>query len=226
MLFSWDNKQNPSLENPKPLNLIEKIESKSLIPPTNKGLLIKGNNLDVMVSLLDEYKGKIDLIYIDPPYLTGLDFKTKDGTFAYTDKFTKDGYIQFVYERLYLMRELLSDTGSIYVHVDYRTSHYIRLILDDLFGEDNFRNEIIWRNSSVKNDLVKKEFGILTLYSIILKHQTTPIISYIFLLMKSISKQIIDMMIKMVGGYILLLLYTQILTLGVTLMLNLLNLKV
>jgi adenine specific DNA methylase Mod len=58
------------------------------------------------------------------------------------------------------MRELLSDTGSIYVHVDYRTSHYIRLILDDLFGENNFRNEIIWRNSSVKNDLVKKEFGI------------------------------------------------------------------
>jgi adenine specific DNA methylase Mod len=144
MLFSWDNKQNPLLDNPKPLNIIEQIESKGLIPPTNKGLLVKGNNLDVMVSLLDAYKGKIDLIYIDPPYLTGLDFKTKDGTFAYTDKFSKDGYIQFIYERLYLMRELLKDTGSIYVHVDYRTSHYLRFILDDLFGEDNFRNEIIW----------------------------------------------------------------------------------
>jgi site-specific DNA-methyltransferase (adenine-specific)/adenine-specific DNA-methyltransferase len=144
MLFSWDNKQNPLLDNPKHLNLIEKIESKSLIPPINKGLLVKGNNLEVMVSLLDEYKGKIDLIYIDPPYLTGLDFKTKGGTFAYTDKFTKDEYLQFVYERLYVMRELLKDTGSIYVHIDYRTSHYIRFILDVLFGEDNFRNEIIW----------------------------------------------------------------------------------
>jgi adenine specific DNA methylase Mod len=84
-----------------------------------------------MVSLLNEYKGKIDLIYIDPPYLTGLDFKTKDGNFAYTDKFTLDGYLQFIYERLYLMSLLLKDTGSIYVHVDYRTSPYIRLMLDE-----------------------------------------------------------------------------------------------
>ena len=144
MLFSWDNKQNPLLDNPKPLNLIEQIESKGLISPTNKGLLIKGNNLDVMVSLLGEYKSKIDLIYIDPPYLTGLDFKTKDGNFAYTDKFSKDGYLQFIYERLYVMRELLKDTGSIYVHIDYRTSHYIRFILDEIFGESNFGNEIIW----------------------------------------------------------------------------------
>jgi len=139
------------LNTKKDLICLEHIESKSLIPPANKGLLVKGNNLDVMVSLLGEYKGKIDLIYIDPPYLTGLDFKTKGGNFAYTDKFSKDGYIQFIYERLYVMRELLKDTGSIYVHVDYRTSHYIRLILDDLFGEDNFRNEIIWCYTSPSN---------------------------------------------------------------------------
>ncbi len=136
------------LNTKKDLIDLEHIESKSLIPPANKGLLVKGNNLDVMVSLLDVYKGKIDLIYIDPPYLTGLDFKTKDGNFAYTDKFSKDGYLQFIYERLYIMRELLKDTGSIYVHVDYRTSHYLRFILDNLFGEDNFRNEIIWHYQS------------------------------------------------------------------------------
>jgi len=153
------NFKEPILENTKALNLIEHIEGKGLIAPSNKGLLVKGNNLDVMVSLLSEYKGKIDLIYIDPPYLTGLDFKTKDGNFAYTDKFTKEGYLQFVYERLYTMKELLSDTGSIYVHVDYRTSHYIKLILDDIFGEDNFRNEIIWHYQSggrQKNTFSKK----------------------------------------------------------------------
>jgi adenine specific DNA methylase Mod len=98
-----------------------------------------------MVGLLNEYKGKIDLIYIDPPYMTGLDFKTKDGNFAYTDKFTLDDYLQFIYERLYLMSLLLKDTGSIYVHVDYRTSPYIRLMMDDIFGENNFQREIIWR---------------------------------------------------------------------------------
>ncbi len=144
MIFTWDNKTLPNLESPKDFELVEDVISNSLIPPNNKGLLIKGNNLDVMVSLLNEYKGKIDLIYIDPPYLTGLNFKTKDGKFAYTDKFTLDDYLQFIYERLFLMSLLLKDTGSIYVHVDYRTSAYIRLIMDEIFGEENFRNEIIW----------------------------------------------------------------------------------
>jgi len=138
------DKLTPSLESSKGLHLVEEIKSKSLVPPTNKGLIIQGNNLDVMVSLLNDYKGKIDLIYIDPPYLTGLDFKTKDGSFAYTDKFTLDGYLQFIYDRLYVMNLLLSDSGFIYVHVDYRTSSYLKIILDDIFGCDNFRNEIIW----------------------------------------------------------------------------------
>jgi adenine specific DNA methylase Mod len=141
MKIEITNKRTPSLESPKDLELVEEIKS---IASSNKGLLIKGNNLDVMVSLLNKYKGKIDLIYIDPPYLTGLDFKTKDGNFAYTDKFTLEDYLQFIYERLYLMNLLLKDTGSIYVHVDYRTSPYLRLILNDIFGENNFRNEIVW----------------------------------------------------------------------------------
>jgi len=151
MRFEIKDKVVPNLDSSKDLELIEDIKSNSLIPPSNKGLLIKGNNLDVMVSLLNEYKGKIDLIYIDPPYLTGLDFKTKDGNFAYTDKFTLDDYLQFIYERIYVMHLLLKDTGSIYVHVDYRTSPYIRLILDEILGESNFRNEIIWCYSGPSN---------------------------------------------------------------------------
>ena len=82
MRFEIKDRVHPDLESPKELELVEDVISNSLIPPNNKGLLIKGNNLDVMVSLLNEYKGKIDLMYIDPPYLTGLNFKTKDGNFA------------------------------------------------------------------------------------------------------------------------------------------------
>lgn len=164
MIFTWDNKTLPNLESPKDLELVEDVISNSLIPPNNKGLLIKGNNLDIMVSLLNEYKGKIDLIYIDPPYLTGLDFKTKDGNFAYTDKFTLDEYLQFIYERLFLMNLLLKDTGSIYVHVDYRTSAYIRLMLDEIFGDDSFTNEIIWAyatGGASKNSYAKKHDTLL-----------------------------------------------------------------
>jgi len=157
MRFEIKDKVVPDLESPKDLRLIEDIKSNSLIPPSNKGLLIKGNNLDAMVSLLGQYKGKIDLIYIDPPYLTGLDFKTKDGNFAYTDKFTLDDYLQFIYERLYLMSLLLKDTGSIYVHVDYRTNIYIRLMLNEIFGESNFRNEIIWHYQTYQGQ-VKEYF--------------------------------------------------------------------
>jgi len=142
MRFEIKDKVVPNLESPRELDLLEDIKSSK--ENTNKGLLIKGNNLDAMVSLLEQYKGKIDLIYIDPPYMTGLDFKTKDGNFAYTDKFTLDDYLQFIYERLYVMHLLLKDTGSIYVHVDYRTNMYLRLILNEIFGENNFRNEIIW----------------------------------------------------------------------------------
>jgi adenine specific DNA methylase Mod len=144
MIFTWDNKTLPSLESPKNLKLVEDIKSNVSVPPTNKGLLIKGNNLEAMISLLSEYKGKIDLIYIDPPYLTGLDFKTKDGNFAYTDKFTLDDYLQFIYERLYLMSLLLKDIGSIYVHVDYRVLAFVKIIMDEIFGNENFKREIIW----------------------------------------------------------------------------------
>ena len=160
MKIQITEKQDLCLDSPKPMTTIEEIHSTGLLQQDNKGLLIQGNNLDAMNSLLERYQGKIKLIYIDPPYMTGLDFKTKDGSFAYSDKFTLSEYLQFIYDRLSLMKLLLSDDGSIYVHVDYRTSAYIRLLMDEVFGAENFRNEIIWRNSSVKNDENKKEYGI------------------------------------------------------------------
>lgn len=133
-----------NIDTDRTLTAIEHIQSSSLLMPTNSGHLIQGDNAEIMRCLLKQ-DIKIDLIYIDPPYMTNLDFKTKEGKFAYSDKFTLDTYLTMLYERLLLMKRLLKDTGSIYVHVDYRTSAYVRLIMDEIFGEGNFLNEIIWK---------------------------------------------------------------------------------
>ena len=123
--------------------------------------LIWGDNKYIMSSLLPEFAGKINLIYIDPPFATGADFsiKMKIGDLewtkepsvieekAYRDTWGKglDSYLQMMYERLVLMRELLAENGSIYVHLDERVGHYIKIILDEIFGKDCFINEIIWK---------------------------------------------------------------------------------
>ena len=135
-----------------------------------------GDNLQVMSHLLKEFRGKIDLIYIDPPFDSKADYKRKievrgkttESDFStfedkqYEDIWSNDEYLQFMYERLILMRELLSDKGSIYLHCDWRKNHYLRMVLDEIFGQDNFKNEIIW--TYVKGASSNNSFG--------RKHQT------------------------------------------------------
>lgn len=125
-----------------------------------------GDNLQVMSHLLREYRGKVKLIYIDPPFDSKADYKKKielRGISAtsdasafeekqYTDIWTNDEYLQFMYERLILMRELLADDGSIYVHLDWHKSHYLRLILDEVFSAYNFSNDISWIRTASHND--------------------------------------------------------------------------
>src|SRR3989338_7861040 len=121
---------------------------------------IWGDNKLVMASLLKEFKGQIDLIYIDPPFDVGADFTMdvpigdgkesidKDQStleiVAYRDMWGKgtDSYLHTIYERLTLMKELLNETGSICVHCDCHASHYLKALLIELFGRDNFRNEV------------------------------------------------------------------------------------
>lgn len=143
MRIQITDKPTIKIDTDRTLTAIEHIQSSSLLMPTNSGHLIQGDNAEIMRCLLKQGV-KIDLIYIDPPYLTNLDFKTKEGKFAYSDKFSLDTYLTMLYERLILMKQLLSEKGSIYVHVDYRTSAYVRLMMDEIFGAENFRNEIIW----------------------------------------------------------------------------------
>lgn len=124
-----------------------------------------GDNLQVMSHLLKQFRGKVDLIYIDPPFDSGADYRRKisvRGKSAasdyvsfedkqYGDIWTNDEYLQFMYERFVLLRELLSDTGSFYVHCDYRRAHYLKLVLDEIFGASNFQNEIVWRRTTARS---------------------------------------------------------------------------
>lgn len=102
-------------------------------------LIIKGNNLLALHSLKKEFAGKVKLIYIDPPYNTGSD------TFSYNDSFNRSSWLTFMKNRLEVARELLSPDGAIYVQLDYHQVHYAKILLDNIFGENNFQREIIWR---------------------------------------------------------------------------------
>ena len=128
--------------------------------------LIWGDNKLVIASLLSEFRGAVDLIYLDPPFDVGADFTMevaigdeeevaeKDQSIlemvAYRDMWGKgtDSYLHMMYERLLLGKELLNDRGTLYVHCDYRTSHLTRSVLEDIFGTDQFVAEIIWKRRS------------------------------------------------------------------------------
>ena len=129
------------------------------------GLLFHGDNKEVLAHLLaNGFRGKVDLVYIDPPFDSGADYVRKvqlrgasgsarlDGTdytlgeqIQYTDIWANDTYLQFMYERLLLIKELLRPSGSIYVHMDSSRGHQIKLVLDEVFGVGSFQREIVWR---------------------------------------------------------------------------------
>lgn len=125
-----------------------------------------GDNLQVMSHLLKEFRGKVDLIYIDPPFDSKADYKKKiklkhqevindEGIFEekqYSDIWNNDEYLQFMYERITLLRELIGDHGSVYLHCDQRVSSHLRLILDEVFGANNFRGWITWKSSPGHSD--------------------------------------------------------------------------
>lgn len=102
-------------------------------------LIIKGNNLLAISSMLKKYEGKIKLIYIDPPY------NTNNDTFGYNDKFNRSSWLSFMKTRLEIAKKLLSNDGAIYVQLDYHQAHYAKVLMDEIFGEENFQREIIWR---------------------------------------------------------------------------------
>ena len=105
----------------------------------NDNLIIKGNNLIALSSLLKRYEGKVKCIYIDPPYNTGSD------SFNYNDAFNHSSWLVFMKNRLEIAKKLLSDTGSIFIQIDSFEQAYLKVIMDELFGRENFRNAITWK---------------------------------------------------------------------------------
>lgn len=129
-----------------------------------KNLLIKADNIKGLQYLLNEkgLRGQIDLVYIDPPFATNGNFTITDGRastisnsnkgdVAYTDKILGADFIGYIRERLLLIKELLSERGSIYLHTDYKIGHYLRVMMDEVFGIDNFRNDITRVKCNPKN---------------------------------------------------------------------------
>lgn len=133
--------------------------------------LIFGENINVMKTLVEDYglKGKIDLVYIDPPFSTKNVFKIGDSRantissshsdqIAYSDSLTGSEFIEFLRERLVLIKDLMSKNASIYLHIDYKIGHYVKIIMDEIFGYDNFRADIARIKCNPKN-FKRKSYG-------------------------------------------------------------------
>ncbi|MCA9942902.1 MAG: site-specific DNA-methyltransferase [Anaerolineales bacterium] len=138
-----------------------------------------GDNLQVMSHLLKEFRGNVKLVYIDPPFDSLADYKisvqlkgkrvsNEHNAFEekqYTDIWTNDTYLQFMYERLILLRELLSDKGTFWLHCDYHKSHYLKCICDEIFGPSNFVTEVIWNRAAPRGNV---KLGLSTAHDTIL----------------------------------------------------------
>ena len=134
---------------------------------SKSNLLIFDDNLNAMQFLLQEkaYKNALDLIYIDPPFATNNTFRmgstisaSLSANVAYDDKFSLETYLEFLYYRFILMREMLSEKGSIYVHTDSKIGHYVKIVLDEIFGKECFINDITRIKCNPKN-FAKKGYG-------------------------------------------------------------------
>ncbi|MFX0072812.1 MAG: DNA methyltransferase [Candidatus Hermodarchaeota archaeon] len=186
--IDWENKKDISdkiLENKEYYK--DKFEKIDISPPNSTNELFKedntkqwtnrliwGNNLEALYYLLNDFEEQINLIYIDPPFFSGsnyhINIKSKNNTYdtiAYFDHWDNDldSYLEMLYERLLISKELLSQNGLIFIHLDWHASHYVRLILDEIFGQNRFVNSIVWyyynKYSASKKNLPRAHDDIL-----------------------------------------------------------------
>lgn len=138
--------------------------------------LYHADNIDVLTALLDDKEvcGKVTLIYIDPPYNTGGAFETRDFKHAYDDRFTMSGYLSFMRKRLELMRILLSDEGSIYVHLDSNMVFHVKVMMDEIFGMQNFKGMITRKKCKSKN-FTRKTYGNISDYILFYSKTEEPV---------------------------------------------------
>lgn len=165
MIIAYDNKKQKK-------DILEKTSRAELKTVSGKGAknkLIHADNLSTLKTLLDDYSSRVDLIYIDPPFATNGHFKISEDrantisssngdAIAYSDTLIGADFLEFLRERLIFLRELLSERGSIYLHIDYKIGHYVKLIMDEVFGREMFRNDITRIKCNPKN-FDRKAYG-------------------------------------------------------------------
>lgn len=165
MIIAYENKQTEKVI----ISSNSKAKLKAISGTGAKNKLIHADNLSALKTLLDNYAGKVDLVYIDPPFATNGHFKISDDrantisssngdAIAYSDTLIGADFLEFLRERLIFLRELLSERGSIYLHIDYKIGHYVKLIMDEVFGRDKFRNDITRIKCNPKN-FSRKAYG-------------------------------------------------------------------
>lgn len=177
MILNYENKKSEQ-------NIINSTKKTTFISTSEKPFinkLIKGDNLRALKTLIEDYnlRGKIDLVYIDPPFSTNSHFKMSESRansvskangdeIAYSDTIVGAKFLEFLRERLIFLRELMSDKASIYLHIDYKIGHYVKIIMDEVFGQKNFRNDIARIKCNPKN-FKRKAYGnikdLILLYS-------------------------------------------------------------
>lgn len=163
------------------------LHKKNIIGNNPVNMLIEGDNLPILKTLIldSRFRGKVQLIYIDPPYSTQRIFTGKSiwyqdditidhNSHAYEDKLSGSEYLEFLRHRLILLRELLSDDGTIYLHLDDKKAFAVKVIMDEIFGESNFRNWITRRKCSSKN-YTKNQFGNISDYIMCYSGSNKPI---------------------------------------------------
>lgn len=162
------NKKKSRLELENKINNIRKIKGE-ISSSNDKGFFVYGDNFEGMSRILDEYKNRIDLVYIDIPFNTNLKFfagnnrvstisSSYNDVLAYNDSMEFEEYIEFIRERIYLIHKLLSDKGTMYLHIDTKVGHYLKIIIDEIFGKNNFLNDITRVKSNPKN-FNRKAYG-------------------------------------------------------------------
>jgi adenine-specific DNA-methyltransferase len=167
MLLNYENKKTEK----DILNSTKRATLKSVSAKKSANKLIQGDNLSILKTLIEDYKlqGEIDLIYIDPPFATNSHFKMSEGrantismangdAIAYSDTLIGTDFLEFLRERLIFLKELMSEQASIYLHIDYKIGHYVKIIMDEIFGRKKFRNDITRIKCNPKN-FDRKSFG-------------------------------------------------------------------
>lgn len=167
MLLEYNHKK--SLQEIEAMIACKRKDNQRILKGDERGIYIHGENFTSMLMLLDTFENSVDLVYIDPPFNTKSDFYyneentatisvSKKDSLAYSDKMSLEAYLEFIRERVVLIKKLLSDTGTLYFHIDCKVGHYIKIILDEIFGMENFINDISRVKSNPKN-FKRRAFG-------------------------------------------------------------------